>query len=176
MVLAAILLVVALVLAVPFLYPTGIDWLNRQLGGYAPVPLIVTGVGLFAIWVVVTAKGYQLSSWGLYLASLGIVALLISIGLSCATVISGSSTAQAYRRLMPMLAPLAVAAVCFGFTAEALRRGRQELKGEGRRVVFAIVLFLLALCSFALGVRVGRVDLPLPRLGAPFDLVIWRWF
>ncbi len=171
--LATCLLCVALVVGVPFLHDAGIVRLTRLLGSLDYLPLIAVAAILFVGGVHSFAVGFKQESSGLYLAASGQAVLVICLALTITSMITGSGTSMAFRPLMPIAGPLAVAAALMGYAAFGLRRTKEELFCEDRRVGYGMLLFLLSLSALVVGLRVARMDLPLPRLGEPLVVKVW---
>ncbi len=166
-------LAVALLAGVPFLHDTGIGRLSRLLHDYDYVPLIASAAVLFVGCVHTYAVGFKKESSGMYLAATGQAVLAICLALTIASMMTGSGTSMAFRPWMPVAAPLALAAVLMGFSAYGLRRAKEELLTEDRRVSYGLLLLLLSLAGIVIGLRVARVDLPLPRIGEPLTMQLW---
>ncbi len=170
--LAAAGLTAALTVITPFIHPAGVALVQSWLAGTAYLPYVVLALLVIGVWAVVISRAVHASSTALHLSAAALVVHLICLALITAAVVTGSNTPKAFLRLMPTVAPIATAVVTLGFCLRGLGRVIDELRGD-RRIGVSALLVLLTLAGAALGVRTARYDLPLPRLGESTNFVVW---
>ena len=166
-------LVVMLVLATPHFSRHGVLRVTELLGRAAPAPFAALGVVALGAWAFVFGRALRDASPALHLASVGLVVEMIASMLVVAALVRNSPTARAFQTVMPVVVPLATACVALGLAVSAAVRAVDELRGSDRRVHVSALLFLFALAGCGLGVRVARVDLPLPVYGESLDIPLW---
>jgi hypothetical protein len=171
---ATVLVVACLVAIMPFLHPVGVARLESALGDNGFAPVLVFGLLLLVLWAMTLSRAIQHGSLGLHLAAIAAIVKMILVALITSAMVSDSSSAKAFLKIMPYAAPVACGVFVLGVSLRGLRLAVDELRGDDRRIALGLFLTLLSLAGVALAVRVGRFDLPLPRLGEPLKLELWR--
>ena len=170
---AAVVMVLILTVATPFIHPAGVALMQGWLGKSAYIPYVVFAAGLIAAWVVTISRAVHHASTPLHIAAVALIVHMIFMALIVAAVVSGSTTPRAFLRLMPTAAPIVSAIVALGVTIRAGARAIDELRASDRRFGFAALLIALTLAGAAITVRTARYDLPLPRIGEPLTFTAW---
>jgi hypothetical protein len=167
----AVLLAVVVVAAAPWLGEKGAAALAAALGSHGAhrwAAYAALGAVLFGAWAPLTARALARGSWGLGLASLGLVVLMVGAVVAVLSLL-GSETAATLFEVAPLAVLPAAAAVVGGLAAAGLRRAVEELRAS--RPGLGLAVGALALAGLALAARVARIDLPLPMPGG--DFVLW---
>jgi hypothetical protein len=158
----AALLVVGITLMVPFLTDAGLASGRVALGTNLPYVAYAVAAALAAAAVRVGMVGASCSSMALHAAGAGLLVLAVAVFVSGAALQDPLSSAAAWQRHVPLVAPWAVIFVCLGLAGFGLRRAREELWSDGRpRTVYGTFVLVMALGGVLAGYKIVRyVALP----------------